>query len=461
MSADKPESRISVAPPDVHASLGKHMLVDGFPFVFDIQKSHGSWLYDEVTGKKYLDFFTFFASNPIGLNHPALLEEDYLRRLSRVAANNVSNSDLYTTVMAEFVETFASIAAPPALKNFFFISGGALAVENALKAAFDWKVRKNFARGAKTETGHKVIHFKDAFHGRTGYTMSMTNTDPAKTDYFPKFRWPRIENPRIVFPLEKHLEEVIETEKRAIAAIEKTISEDGDDIAAMIIEPIQGEGGDNHFRAEFFRQLRRIADQNEIMLIYDEVQTGVGITGKMWAHQNFGVEPDILCFGKKAQVCGIMASERVNEVDSVFKISSRINSTWGGNIVDMLRAQRIFEVIEEENLVANAAAMGQLLQEKLQVFEHKYAGFVSNARGLGLFCAFDLPDTACRDAFITTAMKKGLISLKCGKRTVRFRPPLNVTAAEVEQGAAILDQALAASEKPECRGDTSGAVHTE
>jgi len=461
MSGSKPGKRISVSPSEVHKTLENSMLVDGFPFVLDLEKSHGSWLHDSATDREYLDFFTFFASSALGFNHPGLVEDEYLEKLGRVAVNKVSNSDLYTTEMAEFVATFRRIAVPDSLPNLFFISGGALAVENALKAAFDWKVRKNFEKGLKEEKGHKVIHFRQAFHGRTGYTMSLTNTDPTKTNYFPKFDWPRIDNPKVIFPVEDNIEEIEAAEKRAVQAIEKALDKDGDDIAAIIIEPIQGEGGDNHFRREFFAELRRIADEREVILIFDEVQTGAGMTGRMWAHQNFGIEPDILCFGKKTQVCGIMASERINEVDSVFKVSSRINSTWGGNLVDMFRARRIFEIIEEEDLVDNAAAMGEVLLGKLRGFSEKYEGFVGNARGLGLFCAFDLPDTACRDTFITTTMKKGLITLKCGPNTVRFRPPLNVSKEEIEKAAAILDESIEEARKPVCDGDTSGAVHTE
>ena len=436
---------ITVAPGDVHKTLEQSMLVDGFPFVLDLEKSHGSWLYDSVTGREYLDFFTFFASSALGYNHPSLTSDDFLTKLGRVAVNKVSNSDLYTTEMAEFVATFARIAVPKNLPNLFFISGGALAVENALKAAFDWKVKKNLAKGIKGEKGQKAIHFREAFHGRTGYTMSLTNTDPAKVDLYPKFDWPRIDNPKVTFPVEDHLDEIVAAEKRAIEQIEKALAADGDDIAAIIIEPVQGEGGDNHFRTEFFQALRRIADDNDIILIFDEVQTGLGITGKMWAHENYGVEPDILCFGKKTQVCGIMASERLNEIDSVFKVSSRINSTWGGNLVDMYRAKKILEVVEEENLVENAAKMGAVLQDTLKGFEKKYPGFISNVRGLGLFCAFDLPDSESRDAIVTTSMEKGLVVLKCGPKTIRFRPPLNVTADEIGKAAAILDEAIAES----------------
>lgn len=461
MSCGKPHRASSIPATEVHQSLARHMLVDGFPFVLDMDKSHGTYLVDKATGREYIDFFTFFASNALGHNHPGMKEKAFYKRIGEMAITKPSNSDLYTVEMAEFVDTFARVAVPAGLPNLFFIDGGALGVENALKAAFDWKVRKNFERGYTEERGTKVIHFKDAFHGRTGYTLSMTNTDPAKTNYFPKFGWPRIENPKITFPLEKHLAEVVAAEKRAIAAINKAFDDNKDDIAAIIMEPIQGEGGDNHFRPEFFKELRRVADEREAILIFDEVQTGAGMTGKMWCHQHFGVEPDILAFGKKTQVCGIMASNRLNEVESVFKISSRINSTWGGNLVDMYRAKRIFEIIEEEGLVENAAKTGDLLLRRLVELEKSYAGFVSNARGRGLFCAFDLPDTACRDALVTSIVRLGLIVLKCGTKTIRFRPPLNVTAEEIEKAVGILKEALKEHRGPKCTGDGSGAVHTE
>lgn len=461
MSCGKPHGKVTVAPTDVHKSLARHMLVDGFPFVLDMDKSHGTYLIDKATGREYLDFFTFFASSALGHNHPGLKEKEFNRRIGEMAICKPSNSDLYTVEMAEFVETFARIAVPENLPNLFFIDGGALGVENALKAAFDWKVRKNFAKGYKEEKGRQVIHFKDAFHGRTGYTLSLTNTDPTKTNYFPKFDWPRIENPKVVFPLEKHLSEVIEAEKRAVAAIETAIARNKDDIAAIIIEPIQGEGGDNHFRGEFFKELRRIADTHEVILVFDEVQTGAGMTGKMWCYEHFGVAPDILAFGKKTQVCGIMASNRLNEVDSVFKVSSRINSTWGGNLVDMYRAKRIFEIIDEEDLVENAANMGGILMQHLNDLQKRYPKLIANARGKGLFCAFDLPDTACRDALVTSCIKHDLIVLKCGVKTIRFRPPLNVNKNEVDSAAEIIDAVFKEYKRASCAGDASGAVHTE
>ena len=342
-----------IDPKDVHKILSKYMLVDGFDLVLDLRKSKGCKIYDSRRDRWFIDFFSFFASSPLGCNHPALLEPEFLKKLAEVAVNKPTNSDVYTIEMAEFVETFARIAMPDHFKHLFFIEGGALAVENALKTAFDWKIRKNIAEG-KGEKGEQVIHFQEAFHGRSGYTLSLTNTfDPRKTMYFPKFKWPRIINPKLKFPLtDENLKETIEKEKLAIQQIYDAIEKNPDDIAALIIEPIQGEGGDNHFRGEFLRELRKICDENDIMYILDEVQTGVGLTGKMWAYQHFDFNPDIVCFGKKTQVCGIMVSSRVDEVkDNVFTVSSRINSTFGGNLTDMVRCQKYLEVIEEEKLV--------------------------------------------------------------------------------------------------------------
>jgi len=324
---------------NVHATIGKHMLADGMDQVIDLKKSHGSWLVDARDGKEYLDLFSMFASMPVGYNHPTLLENR--ERIADAALNKPTNSDIYSTQMAEFVDTVGRIAQPDYLPYSFFVEGGALGVENALKTAFDWKVRKNLATG-KEKKGSKVIHFAECFHGRTGYTMSLTDSpDPRKTLYFPQFDWPRINNPKLHFPLtDEVLEHILKAEATAINQIKSAVAENPDDIASLIIEPIQGEGGDNHFRGEFFQELRALADEHEFMLIYDEVQTGVGITGKMWAHQlfNSSTRPDIISFGKKTQICGIFAGKRVDEVENnVFHESSRLNSTWGGNVVDMVR----------------------------------------------------------------------------------------------------------------------------
>jgi len=430
----------------VRQTISKYMLTDGFGIVLDLEKSHGTFIYDALTGREYLDFFSFFASAPIGHNHPGLTSAEMVEKLGRISINNVTNSDLYTKEMAEFVKTFGETALPKYLPHLFLIAGGALGVENALKAAFDWKVQKNFAQGYTREVGHQVIHFKDAFHGRTGYTLSMTNTSSlAKHKWFPKFNWPRIDNPKVKFPLnEANLAAVEQAEALALNQIKRAVMERGDDIAALIIEPIQGEGGDNHFRGEFLRALRQVCDESDIFLIYDEVQTGVGITGKMWCHQHYaGTEPDAMAFGKKTQVCGCAVGKRIDEVErNVFKESGRINSTWGGNVIDMARGQKYLEIIKQEKLVDNAAKQGAYLLQRLEKIQDKYPALVSNARGLGLMIAFDLPSEGARDRLKSELMENGLAVLGCGEKSIRFRPPLNVSKAEADLGIDILAKTL-------------------
>ena len=429
-------------PQDVHTTIAKHMLADGMNIVLDLEKSHGSFIHDSLTQKDFLDFFSFFASAPVGHNHPKLTSPDFIERMGKISINNVTNSDLYTVEMASFVETFANLAAPDYLPHLFFVAGGALGVENALKAAFDWKVQKNFEKGYTEEMGHSVLHFTDAFHGRTGYTLSLTNTSSiVKHKWFPKFFWPRIDRPAVKFPLNE--ENLANTEKAEILAINQikiAIQDYGDDIAALLIEPIQGEGGDNHFRGEFFRALREICDENDIFLVYDEVQTGLGLTGKMWCHQHFaGAEPDAIAFGKKTQVCGCAVSKRIDEVEeNVFKTSGRINSTWGGNVIDMVRAQKYIEIIEEEKLVENATKMGEYFLEKLNTIQSDFSELVSNVRGRGLMIAFDMPSDEMRGSFLNKMMENSVAALGCGEKSVRFRPPLNISQSEIDMGLEAL-----------------------
>ncbi|MHA1115778.1 MAG: L-lysine 6-transaminase [Candidatus Heimdallarchaeaceae archaeon] len=426
--------------------LKKHMLVDGYPIVLDLQKSEGCYIYDKITGKRYLDFFSFFASAPLGMNHPKLTTKEFKDKLAYVAVNKPSNSDFYTDELAEFVDTLEKIGMPSFLPNLFLISGGALAVENALKTAFDWKVRKNFSKGIKEEKGHQIVHFKEAFHGRSGYTLSLTNTfDPRKYIYFPKFDWPRVSNPKIKFPLEKHIDEVKKAEEQSLNEIREAIASNKDDIAGIIIEPIQAEGGDNHFRPEFFHELRKIADEEDIILIYDEVQTGVGLTGKFWAFEHFGDKgkPDIISFGKKMQVCGIMASDRIKEVEkNVFEESSRINSTWGGNLVDIVRATKYLEVIKEDKLVENASKQGEYILKLLHEMQDKYPDKINNVRGKGLMIAFDLPNSEIRDKLKNIAFDKDLIILPCGAKSIRFRPPLIIEQEIIDKAFSILEESI-------------------
>lgn len=434
----------SIPPRHVVTELEKHILVDGFKIVFDVARSRGSRLVDAATGREVIDLYSFYASQPIGFNHPHFARPEVQAELLAAASVKVANADVYSTQLATFVSTLARVVGTPELPRYFFIEGGALAVENALKAAMDWKVRKNIEAG-RGEHGTEIIHFKNAFHGRSGYTMSLTNTDPRKVQYYAKFPWPRVDAPTLDFalPLEQRRADVASREKLAEQQIRDVIAAKGVEIAAIIIEPIQGEGGDNHFRPEWLQTLRRIADENDILLIFDEVQCGMGITGRNWCWQHFGVAPDLMSFGKKAQVCGVMAGPRLDEVkDNVFRLPSRISSTWGGNFTDYVRSTHYLRIMEEEKLVENAATMGEAFITELGSLARKRP-VISAVRGRGLMLAFDLPDAAKRDAFWKGCFELGLLVVRCGDCSIRLRPVLDVTPDVLEQSIAIMDQQIA------------------
>ena len=430
---------------DVHGVLARHLLVDGYDLVLDLEKSKGRRLWD-ARGKRWvLDLFSCFATLPVGLNHPRMKEPAFQARLLRAARTNPANSDVYTIEMAEFVQAFGRHVMPDYLPHLFLVAGGTLGVENALKAAFDWKVRRNFRKGHRVEKGHHVLHFRESFHGRSGYALSLTNTaDPRKYQYFPRFDWPRVMSPKLRFPVDAaEIERVRREENLALDAIKNAFAEREDDIACIILEPIQAEGGDNHFRPEFLRALRQIADEREALLIFDEVQTGMGITGRMWAHQHWDVRPDLLAFGKKTQVCGVIGGPRLDEEpENVFRLGSRINSTWGGNLTDMVRCQRYLEIMAEEKLVDHAREAGAHLRAGLERLQAERPELLSNARGLGLMCAIDLPDGAMRDATAQRMYELGAIILGCGERSLRFRTPLDVTTAELDEALVLMRRAL-------------------
>jgi L-lysine 6-transaminase len=434
----------AIAPADVHSRLAEHMLVDGFRLVLDLEHSHGSWLVDARDGSEYLDLYTFFASAPLGANPPGLADDEaFMRELGAVAVSKPANPDMYSTQLAEFVDTFVRVLGDPALPHLFFVEGGALAVENALKTAFDWKSRRNEAAGRSRDLGSKVMHLTRAFHGRSGYTMSLTNTDPTKTDRFPKFDWPRIESPAMIFPVDANLERIEVAERYALEQARRAFEANPHDIACFIAEPIQGEGGDNHLRAEFLQGMQHLCHEFDALFVLDEVQTGAGTTGTPWAYQQLGLEPDIVAFAKKVQVGGIMAGRRVDDVaDNVFEVSSRINSTWGGGLVDMVRSRRILELIEREGYIDNAAKQGEMFLHRLRDLICRYPSLVSNVRGRGLMAALDLPDSETRDAVVTRLRAEHVLTLSCGSRSVRFRPALSVTEDELAIGVAALDRVL-------------------
>ncbi|MFD5701476.1 L-lysine 6-transaminase [Streptomyces lasiicapitis] len=424
--------------------LRDHVSGDFGDIILDVRASQGCWLVDERDGSRYLDMSMFYASAPLGHNHPALHGDDALDEAFLAAARmKPANPDYGTREQAQFVAEFLGLLGSDDMPYLFFIDGGALAVENALKVAFDWKTQHNAARGIAVR-GSRALHLEKAFHGRSGYTMSLTNTDPSKIRDFPVFDWPRIPSPAVNDMSRWDEPELLAEEQAALEAAAAAFYRYADEIACFVFEPIQGEGGDRHLRPQFLKAMAELCRENDALLVADEVQSGFGITGEAWASDALGVRPDVIAFGKKTQVCGVLGGRRVLEVEnSAFRTSSRLSSTWGGNLVDMVRATRILQVVREENLFENVKQTGAYLLGQLREIAAEYPDLVSDPRGRGLMCAITLADGALRDEVLKRALSShSVIFLGSGERELRWRPPLSVTETELALGVSALRAVL-------------------
>lgn len=414
--------------------LQNHIPIFGFKIVPCLEKSHGSYLYNKINNKEVLDFgFNQFGSLAIGYNHPKLTEE-YFDKLLISTKQRISLSGNYPEEYINFVDNFKKIL-PLEYQHFFFIDGGAPAVENAIKAAFDWKTQKNI-----NYNSNKIIHFKNAFHGRLGYSLSLTNTlDKRKTDNFPKFKWPRVHNPIGYFFRDGSIS--YNNEGLAKEQIEHIFKKEKDSIVGIIIEPIQGNGGDGYFNPTFFNYLKKVTYENDALLLFDEIQTGWSI-GSWWAFEKVTnkIKPDILIFGKKVQQSGITCTKRIDEIEeNVFTTAGRIASTWGGNLTDMIRSTEYMRIIKEEKLHNNIKKIGAKIQEILYNTDHRK---ITNIRGIGGFQAFDLPNEKIRDKICDELYNKDCLVLKSGKTSIRLRPNLAITKEELEIGLEIILETL-------------------
>jgi|TARA_B100001971_G_scaffold210071_1_gene234815 L-lysine 6-transaminase len=401
----------------------KKFLFDSFPIVWNVQKSHNSFLYSNED-EKFLDFHGGFGSNPIGWNHPKLLKHFKDNIDTHIFINKLANCDFYTQEYLDFINKFKNQVIPETYPYCFFIDGGALSVENALKIAMDWKCQKN---GDKNEE-LLIAHFQKAFHGRSGYTMSLTNTEQHKIKNFTKFNWPRfLSSPK--WGLSDENQKVYDD--FAIDEIEKYMKDNKKQVAGMIIEPVQCEGGDRHFTKYFLQNLQRICNQNDILFIVDEVQTGFYTTGKPWCFQHYDLEPDLVSFGKKTQQCGVFGGKRLDELEShCFNTSGRLGSTWGGNHIDMIRSSKIIDIIKEDNLEVNAIERGNQWLNNMKMIK---SNEIDNIRNIGLLMSFDMKTTKIRNKFLDILKKNKLLCLGAGDKTIRMRPNLAVSSEEIEE----------------------------
>jgi 4-aminobutyrate aminotransferase len=371
-------------------------------------------LIQDVDGNLFLDFTSNIGSCPLGYSHPEIM--DVLAGYSKNGAHKIAGQDFYCKEHAELSQKVMSIV-PEGFKAFF-INSGAEAVENAIKIAY----RKTSKETPSTLPGISCIN---AFHGRTLGALSFTFSKPVQ-----KTRFPQLPVLRIKFCTSDGDPEVDAAEK---------LLRENNKVAFILSEVVQGEGGYNIASRKFIQTLRKCADRHGVPLILDEVQSGMGRTGKWWAFEHYGVRPDIMSAAKALQVGMAAYDDRLDPGER-----GALSSTWGGGSrIDMAVGAKIIEVIKKDKLLRNAAIMGEKLKKGIiSELSGKKNSRIIDVRGLGLMIGIEFGTKADRDAKLNRAFKKGLLLLPAGQKAMRVIPPLIITEKEADEGLHIMSEAF-------------------
>ncbi len=390
----------------------------------DFEKSHGSYLVDKDTNDEYLDFFGQYATLTLGYNHPIFKSKNYLDEIQRVAHQKITNCEILSDESAEFDEKFREFTSKGLFSHYHYVCTGALAIEAAIKTAMDYK-----------GTDHKrVISFKCSFHGINGYGGMYTDRfEPVnqRLKGFPRSQWEPLDNPVI----EYEDGEVINDEgkvKDVLTELEKILAGDVK-VCAILIEPIQCTFGDRYFPNSFFIGVRQLATQYDIPLIFDEIQIGFGGTGKLWYYEHLPIEPDIIVFGKKAQLSGIAVQEKFS---TIFNKAIRLEVTWDADIMDMIRCKYIMQVYADSYVLNNVIGMADRLKTGIL----NIPGII-NVRNCGLIFSFDFEESAQRDKFFEILTDNNMLCNPTRDKTIRLRPNLLVTSEEVDHALSIMNTA--------------------
>ncbi|KAI7907629.1 4-aminobutyrate aminotransferase [Cokeromyces recurvatus] len=427
---------------EIISKLNQYQDTRSIFFIADFSKSKGNYIVD-ADGNTLLDVFAQIASIPIGYNNPVFstLSQDpaFQIALSNRAALGVSpNKDWIESIEKAFMTV-----APRGMTNVFTVMCGSCANENAFKTAFMYKAAKrrgdrefslqelsscmkNEAPGSANDLS--ILSFTQAFHGRLLGSLTATASKAIHKIDIPAFDWPKATFPQLKYPLQDHVEENSRIEEESLKEVEELIVNAKKPVAAVIVEPIQAEGGDNHASPNFFRKLQEICQKNDVLLIVDEVQTGVGATGTFWAHEAWHLPdpPDIVTFSKKFQAAGFYLNPRLRPSQPY-----RLYNTWMGDPVRAMQAATIVQEIKDKNLLQNVRDVGHYLQQNLLELQQQQqqamtatTSIITHVRGQGMFIAFDLPDSSQRDSFLLNMRQRGIHMGGCGEQTVRLRPML-------------------------------------
>ncbi|AKT36974.1 aminotransferase class III-fold pyridoxal phosphate-dependent enzyme [Chondromyces crocatus] len=425
--------------------------------VMDEERSQGCWLAD-VDGNVFLDLFANFALGALGYNHPALLEVARSHAFAAAAANPTSTPFIATPAWFDFIQAMEQQYAPRGMGRIFCVDAGGEGVEAALKAAFiQHGERQRVAAGRPANplllpdeeqqailqgtrrSDAVVVSFSGAFHGRGLGPLSATHSKVIHKADLPSFPWPVAPFPANRFPRERHEEHNLRLEAEALAELSRILDQHAGKVAAILVEPVQSEGGDRHASPAFFQRVQALAAEAGAAFILDEVQTGMGITGTLWAHEQLALPrpPDLVCFGKKMQMGGFFAAP-AHDISQF----GRMYQTRNGDRTRAALALATLRTIDAENLLTNVTETGAYFLAQLQGLAERYPDLVTEPRGRGFLLAFDLPTPATRDDFLARCQRQGVFATYTGTRSVRLRPHLITRQAEVDEAVSIFDATL-------------------
>ncbi len=425
--------------------MQRYVIYHGWPFVVDLEHCEGMTL-ATVDGQRLFDWAGYYGSKLIGHNHPRLQEPDYLKTLARAANNKVANPDFLTRECLDYYRLLHRLA-PATMQGIetrevYAVNSGAEAVENMLKYLLSRHNAKRHEAGKPAgPSNRRFLYFDQAFHGRTVYALQVTQTlDPIATQDFHGLT--ASGNVKVPFPAIDNDAPESENDARtrqSLELIESVLQQTGDEMVGIIVEPIQGAGGQRAAQPAWFQGLSRLAHDYGVGLGVDEVQTSAGPTGTLFAIDQFDLPyaPDAVAVGKKFALGALFMREPLPDIGV-------LDSTWGGGLSDMVRFCQEWRVVEDEGLVEGARGKGEQLADGLRALQGRFPTLIRNVRGMGLYQGFSLPDGGTRERLMDLALQEyDLLLLGAGADSIRTRPNLSVASADVERFLDLLGVCLA------------------